>query len=88
MFVGEFSCLLVWAGMKLWGRLTNKTDEEGDDGQLGPDGVPLSPTTRATKKVNLEKRLNPFLIAIPASCDVCGSTLMFIGLTQTSASVY
>ena len=40
----------------------------------------MSPTTRAVKKAKL-KSLNPFLIAIPASCDVCGSTMMFIGLT-------
>jgi len=27
-------------------------------------------------------------LAIPASCDVCGSTLMFVALTMTSPSVY
>jgi drug/metabolite transporter (DMT)-like permease len=32
--------------------------------------------------------INPFLIAIPAAFDICGSTLMFIALTLCAASVY
>eukprot|EP00806_Schmidingerella_arcuata_P006219 Macronucleus_666.p1 GENE.Macronucleus_666~~Macronucleus_666.p1 ORF type:complete len:332 (+),score=103.51 Macronucleus_666:1-996(+) len=31
---------------------------------------------------------NPLLLAIPALCDFCGSTLMFIALTMVPASVY
>ena len=31
---------------------------------------------------------SPFLLAIPASCDFAGSTLMFIALTMVPASVY
>jgi len=51
MFVGEFSCLFVWAGLKLYKKLTKKTDEEGEGND--PDGVPMSPTTRAVQKANL-----------------------------------
>jgi drug/metabolite transporter (DMT)-like permease len=32
--------------------------------------------------------INPLLMAIPASCDVMGSTLMFVALTMVPASVY
>jgi len=34
------------------------------------------------------KSFNPLKIAIPAIFDICGSTLMFIALTMTAASVY
>lgn len=33
-------------------------------------------------------KINPILIAVPALCDICGSSLMFIALTMTAASVY
>lgn len=36
----------------------------------------------------LKMNPSPFLMAIPASCDFAGSTLMFIALTMTPASVY
>jgi len=32
--------------------------------------------------------INPLLIAIPASCDFMGSSLMFVALTMVPASVY
>lgn len=32
--------------------------------------------------------MNPVLLAIPASCDFMGSTLMFIALTMVPASIY
>ena len=36
----------------------------------------------------LKMNPNPLLLAIPASCDFAGSTLMFIALTMVPASVY
>jgi len=36
----------------------------------------------------LKMNPSPFLLAIPASCDFAGSTLMFIALTMVPASVY
>ena len=32
--------------------------------------------------------INPLWITIPALFDICGSTLMFIALTMTAASIY
>jgi drug/metabolite transporter (DMT)-like permease len=32
--------------------------------------------------------VNPAVIAIPAMCDICGSSLMFVALTLCAASVY
>lgn len=37
---------------------------------------------------DLKTTINPLLLAIPATCDICGSTLMFVALTQCAASVY
>lgn len=36
----------------------------------------------------MKTNINPLWLAIPASCDVCGSTLMFVALTMVSPSVY
>jgi drug/metabolite transporter (DMT)-like permease len=48
----------------------------------------LSPGAHAAKQMNLKTKINPLLLAIPAACDVIGSTLMNIALTQTAASIY
>ena len=48
----------------------------------------LSPGTKAASEVKLKTNINPALLAIPAAFDFCGSTLMFIALTQVAASVY
>lgn len=32
--------------------------------------------------------VNPAIISIPAICDICGSSLMFVALTMCAASVY
>lgn len=41
-----------------------------------------------TAPQNSGPSINPLLIALPAICDICGSSLMFIALTMTAASVY
>lgn len=40
------------------------------------------------QQTQLKTNINPLLLAIPASFDFCGSTLMFVALTQCAASVY
>ena len=40
------------------------------------------------EQVKLKTNVNPLWLAIPASCDVCGSTLSFFALTMCAASVY
>ena len=49
---------------------------------------PASPGTKLAQKTTLKLKINPLLLAIPAACDICGSSLMFVGLTQCAASVY
>jgi len=48
----------------------------------------MSPGTQAAENHQLKTNPNPLLLAIPASCDFCASTLMFIALTMVPASVY
>lgn len=36
----------------------------------------------------MKTNINPLLVAIPASCDVCGSTTTFIALVLVPASTY
>jgi drug/metabolite transporter (DMT)-like permease len=82
MFLGEFSCLFVWlikTGCKGQVELSEEEDTEE---------VPLSPGQSVAKEKKLKTKINPFYLAIPASCDFCGSTTMFIALTQCAASVY
>jgi drug/metabolite transporter (DMT)-like permease len=40
----------------------------------------MSPTSRAADIVKVKKSINPFLVAFPATFDICASTLMFIAL--------
>ena len=48
----------------------------------------LSPGTQQAGEQQLKMNPSPLLMAIPALCDFCGSTLMFIALTMVPASVY
>jgi len=48
----------------------------------------LSPGAQRAEEVHLKTNINPLWLAIPASCDFFGSTLMFIALTMVDASVY
>ena len=56
--------------------------------KTGDAGLLMSPGTAAAGETQLKMNCNPLLIAIPATCDFCGSTLMFIALTMVDASVY
>jgi len=48
----------------------------------------MSPGGRAADEVKLKTNCNPLILAIPATCDFCASTLMFIALTMVDASIY
>uniref|UniRef100_A0A0N5ADW8 Solute carrier family 35 member F6 n=1 Tax=Syphacia muris TaxID=451379 RepID=A0A0N5ADW8_9BILA len=78
MFIGEFSCLLVfflvfWYKKRHWAR-----EASGRDGQVLGFG---------SSEPSLPN-FNAFLFAIPACCDVVGTSLMYVGLNLTQASSY
>lgn len=76
MFIGE---LIVFSFLFIKNYLDRKKSQEQ---QL------LSPGGAAANQMKLKTNINPLWLAIPASCDVCGSTLMFVALTMVSPSVY
>jgi drug/metabolite transporter (DMT)-like permease len=80
MFLGELMCLVVYFAKKLCCPKKTKTDDNQE--------IPLSPGTQMAQKTQLKTNINPCLLAIPACFDFCGSTLMFVALTQCAASVY
>lgn len=81
MFLGELCCLPAY-GIKTYlaARKLDKKDEAA--------GIPLSPGGRKAAKLDMPTNINPLKIAIPATCDFLGSSLMFVALTMVPASVY
>lgn len=84
MFMGELSIFGAYGVKKvIRNRTATKTAEQG-----GQPDLLMSPGTTAAVEQKLLTNCNPLLLAIPATCDFCGSTLMFIALTMVDASVY
>jgi len=48
----------------------------------------LSPGAQIAQVKKMKTNINPLLMAIPATCDVAGSTLTFVALVLVPASVY
>ncbi|KAK0385713.1 hypothetical protein NLU13_6890 [Sarocladium strictum] len=101
MFVGEMGCWLVVGLLKLYTRWTNKISpaergyealnttpdaadraiEDGDDDDDDDDDQ--------RKPVMMELRGKKIMmLALPAICDICGTTLMNVGLLLVAASIY
>ena len=81
MFAGEFSVFIAY-GFKKW-RIAREAAKNPEKAKML-----LSPGTQQAGEKQLKMNCNPLLLAIPAFCDFCGSTLMFIALTMVPASVY
>lgn len=81
MFCGELSVFGAYGVKKVWyGRLAAQNP--------GSEKYLMSPGTAKAGEKQLKMNASPLLLAVPASCDFCGSTLMFIALTMVPASVY
>jgi len=76
MFTGEFCCFFGYA-VKLWMDKRAKAREEAN-----------SPGLQVATETQMRTNISPLLLAIPASCDVCASSLTFVGLTMVPPSVY
>ncbi|XP_065189759.1 solute carrier family 35 member F6-like [Sycon ciliatum] len=69
MFVGEFSCWIVF--------------------KLIQSGVCLAAAERERKRTEQPPaQFNPIIFLVPACCDICGTSMMYIGLTLTFASSF
>jgi drug/metabolite transporter (DMT)-like permease len=93
MFIGEFACMFVYlftltAFFKAIStrikRLINGEETPQDTANTSEEDVAL---LRAEENKNT-RYTNPLLFAIPAMCDLGGTTLMNVGLFYTDASVY
>ncbi|KAM7189262.1 hypothetical protein V8F33_010146 [Rhypophila sp. PSN 637] len=96
MFVGEMGCWLVVGLLKLRERYfsrggasyqpVNTSDNDG----TAPDDASIRSTTalNGTKSASVLKGWKVTLLALPAICDICGTTLMNTGLLFVVASIY
>ncbi|KAL7917422.1 hypothetical protein ACQKWADRAFT_306829 [Trichoderma austrokoningii] len=90
MFVGEMGCWLVVALAAAYRRFTSKPSpaENGYQaiGASQPNGVDDEAPKDDQPSVLRGYRI--MLLALPAICDICGTTLMNIGLLLVAASIY
>ncbi|KAG6299737.1 hypothetical protein E4U09_007819 [Claviceps aff. purpurea] len=93
MFAGEMGCWLIIALMAAYRRLTSRTSPsepgyhavattdvvDDEDSNLPIFGVDGSSVLRGYRVM---------LLALPAICDICGTTLMNVGLLLVAASIF
>ena len=79
MFLGELSVWIAYGGKKVLYARRAAAD---------PASAPMSPGAAQANTKQLKMNPNPCLLAIPAAFDFTASSLMFIALTMTPASVY
>jgi drug/metabolite transporter (DMT)-like permease len=103
MFVGESGCWLVVGILALYRRYVEKqgrgnyeavaTHEDADEvpgGDAAPvDGNGAAPEEAAKfKEAHVLRGWRVVLLSLPAICDICGTTLMNLGLLLVAASIY
>jgi hypothetical protein len=79
MFVGELLCLFAYGAKELY-----KWRQKKRELVLMVD----TPDAYFKQNNSSKSKINPLLLAIPASFDIIASTLMNIALTMIAASVY
>ncbi|KAL7784657.1 hypothetical protein V8C37DRAFT_395371 [Trichoderma ceciliae] len=90
MFVGEMGCWLVIGAAAAYRRLASK-QSPAERGYLAvnssrPDGD--DDETHEDDQPSVLRGYKVLLLALPAICDICGTTLMNIGLLLVAASIY
>ncbi|KOS19253.1 Uncharacterized protein ESCO_001084 [Escovopsis weberi] len=91
MFVGEMGCWLVVGLMALYRRFVSKSSPEqrgyqAVDGSDNTDGA--ADESHGTKDMSALRGCRILLLSLPSICDICGTTLMNIGLLMVAASIY
>ncbi|KAK0753484.1 hypothetical protein B0T18DRAFT_484214 [Schizothecium vesticola] len=102
MFVGEMGCWLVVGLMSLYSKYVSKQGTAAayqpvptaDDGE-GPDNASIRSHTALNgsgghkhASQNVLRGWRVLLLAAPSTCDICGTTLMNVGLLLVAASIY
>ncbi|KAK6103671.1 EamA-like transporter family protein [Brugia pahangi] len=80
MFIGELSCLFVYIIARYIQNHRNQTSSYSDEGS--ESGIP-----RYVSEKNPLK-LNPYVFAVPAFCDVLATSIMYISLNLTQVSSF
>ncbi|KAF2875448.1 integral membrane protein [Massariosphaeria phaeospora] len=103
MFIGEMGCWLVVGCFSLYQRFVSRragyepvpSSHADDIISPGSDDSETSPIANPLKPAHLddEGRIplvgwNVLLLALPACCDIAGTTLMNVGLLFVAASIY
>ncbi len=95
MFIGEAGCWLVVALIQLYNRYVSRAKDYETIDTVDPDddgGVRSSldaPGEEASNKgMSILRGMGVTLLALPAICDIIGTTLMNAGLLLVAASIY
>ncbi|KAK5664289.1 hypothetical protein OQA88_507 [Cercophora sp. LCS_1] len=102
MFIGEMGCWLVVGAMSLYAKYVTKQGSyqpirTTDDSEETPDNASIRSHTAlngngANKAAGgtdgVLSGWRVLLLALPATCDICGTTLMNVGLLLVAASIY
>ncbi|KAK6363362.1 hypothetical protein TWF730_000796 [Orbilia blumenaviensis] len=98
MFIGEMGCWLVIGLYKLYNKIQQKrNDTEGYQPLAAAEPLedPAEPSSPILKALTPNSRERPalsgvkiLLLSLPAICDICGTTLMNVGLLFVAASIY
>jgi drug/metabolite transporter (DMT)-like permease len=83
MFLGESLCLLTYHTQKTF--FSSERTEVDSDEEIGP--VDLSNDSDDTNN-NKDSSWSPLIFLLPACCDMTGTSLMYVGLNLTHASVF
>ncbi len=91
MFVGEMGCWIVIGLMALYNRFFKTTSAAADTEYqaVNTDGIgPHADEHAEGRKRGLLNGFGIVLLALPAVCDILGTTLMNAGLLLVAASIY
>ena len=81
MMLGEMLCMVAYLLYIFCVRKDLDTEEPDTEDTKEPD-------TEDTEDTKDKPKPNPFLFLFPALCDVVATSMMYVGLTYTSASQF
>lgn len=97
MFIGEMGCWLIVGLFSLRELCNQKRRERAGYQPVGPENdegerASANPAAKALVPTDNDREpiagMKVFLLAIPACCDIAGTTLMNVGLLFVAASIY
>lgn len=90
MFIGEMGCWLVVAGFSIYNRLSSRSRGYAPIATVNSaeDNPILKPLVAKDEDRKPLQGWRVLLLALPACCDITGTTLMNVGLLFVAASIY